>query len=780
MNFRRYSTLVVWLTFIAACVFIIGRSAFNADMSAFLPRSPTPTQKIMVEQLRDGVVSRLILIGVDGAAAPVLAQISKGMAAQLRRDGDLVAVNNGERVGLEKDFDLLWRNRYLLSDAVTPQRFTAQGLHDSLSDYLDLLGTPMSGMAQRVLPNDPSGELIHLLGQMEGQSHPAMQDDVWFSRDGMRAMLLAQTRGSGSDIDAQERAMQHIQSAFDASVQRLQATDIGKKVAGAHLQMTGPGVFSVQSRASIRDDAWRFSLIATLLVACMLLLLYRSPRVLALGLFPVVSGALAGVAAVSVGFGSVHGITLGFGVTLIGEGVDYAIYLFTQIERGSTPQSTLRRIWPTLRLGVLTSICGFSAMLFSGFTGLAQLGLFSIAGLLAAVSTTRWVLPQLLPADFSVHASTRLSGAVMTAVRYAPRARIALVVLVMAALSLLVVKRDGLWNDSLASMSPISKELQALDQQLRNDMGAPDVRYMLMLNAGNQEQVLQQGEEIAALLRKQVQEGLLEGFDTPPLPSRHAQLLRQAALPESATLHANMNQALRDLPFLSATFAAFPQEIALAKQQAPLDKAALQGSNLGLKLDSFLLQRDSGWVLMLPLRGVQDAARIEQEIRKVNVTPFILLDMKIESEQMFHAYRQEASKYALLGALAIIVLLFINLRSARRVLNVSLPLVAAVIIVAAGLMLAGHALSIFHLIGLLLVVAVGSNYALFFDHRCISAQDRERTTTSLVFANASTVLGFGLLSFSQSPVLNAIGSTVALGAVLSLIFSAILIANNDA
>ena len=97
-----------------------------------------------------------------------------------------------------------------------------------------------------------------------------------------------------------------------------------------------------------------------------------------------------------------------------------------------------------------------------------------------------------------------------------------------------------------------------------------------------------------------------------------------------------------------------------------------------------------------------------------------------------------------------------------------------------GLVLTGHTLSIFHLIGLLLVVAVGSNYALFFDHRCASAQDRERTVASLLFANASTVLGFGLLSFSQSPVLGAIGSTVAVGAVLSLVFSAILIVRDDA
>jgi predicted exporter len=100
--------------------------------------------------------------------------------------------------------------------------------------------------------------------------------------------------------------------------------------------------------------------------------------------------------------------------------------------------------------------------------------------------------------------------------------------------------------------------------------------------------------------------------------------------------------------------------------------------------------------------------------------------------------------------------------------------------VTAWLILSGHNLSIFHLIGLLLVVAVGSNYALFFDRICSSPQDRERTVTSLLFANASTMLGFGLLSFSQSPVLNAIGSTVAVGAVLSLIFSAILIVRNDA
>jgi predicted exporter len=45
---------------------------------------------------------------------------------------------------------------------------------------------------------------------------------------------------------------------------------------------------------------------------------------------------------------------------------------------------------------------------------------------------------------------------------------------------------------------------------------------------------------------------------------------------------------------------------------------------------------------------------------------------------------------------------------------------------------------------------------------------------SLLFACASTIVGFGLLSFSSVPVLSAIGSTVGLGAALALLFAAIL------
>jgi len=74
---------------------------------------------------------------------------------------------------------------------------------------------------------------------------------------------------------------------------------------------------------------------------------------------------------------------------------------------------------------------------------------------------------------------------------------------------------------------------------------------------------------------------------------------------------------------------------------------------------------------------------------------------------------------------------------------------------------------------MLLIVAVGSNYALFFDR--LGQREPEaapRTLASLLLANLTAVASFGALSLSSIPVLAAIGGTVALGAFLTLVFAA--------
>jgi predicted exporter len=126
------------------------------------------------------------------------------------------------------------------------------------------------------------------------------------------------------------------------------------------------------------------------------------------------------------------------------------------------------------------------------------------------------------------------------------------------------------------------------------------------------------------------------------------------------------------------------------------------------------------------------------------------------------------------GGGCIVLLLLASLRSVSRTTILVAPLAAAVILTMTSLTLGGHQLSIFNLFGLLLVVAVGSNYCLFFDRQKLGQGERERTLASLVLANLCTVIGFGVLSFSRIPVLHDLGMPVAIGTFLSLLFSAIL------
>jgi predicted exporter len=134
---------------------------------------------------------------------------------------------------------------------------------------------------------------------------------------------------------------------------------------------------------------------------------------------------------------------------------------------------------------------------------------------------------------------------------------------------------------------------------------------------------------------------------------------------------------------------------------------------------------------MLPLRGIRDAAAVASALRSLDSVA--LLDLKAAADALYHSYRSQALGFALVGAGAIALLLLVSLRSPRRAAEVLLPLAAALLLTCALLSLGGRQLGIFHLVGLLLVVGVGSNYTLFFERETFGRTDPQRTLASLVF-----------------------------------------------
>ena len=117
----RVTALVLWLIFVAACLAVVARSQFTADLTAFLPKTPTAEQQLLVDQIKDGVISRMILVGIEGGDAPTRASLSKALGASLRQDQQFSAVANGEPVGLEEDRKLLFTSRIVAMSFCEPR-----------------------------------------------------------------------------------------------------------------------------------------------------------------------------------------------------------------------------------------------------------------------------------------------------------------------------------------------------------------------------------------------------------------------------------------------------------------------------------------------------------------------------------------------------------------------------------------------------------------------------------------------------------------------------------
>lgn len=764
--------LLPWALALALALLLIVRTPFSADLTAFLPASPDARQQLLIEQIHSGLPSRTLLIGIDGGDALTRANASRELAKALRASGRFEQVNNGDTEGLAGFGQWLFEHRYALSPAVAPERFTADGLREAIAEALSLLGTPAGESIKPLLPRDPSGETQRIAETLIPARAPRSEQGVWVARERPRALLMATLRAAGADLDAHAAALAALRQAFEPLAAR-----------GLVLQVSGTPVFSVDSRGRIEAEVHRLAIAGTLVMGLLLVLAFASVRPLLVAALPVASGVVAGIAAVAAGYGTVHGMTLGFGSTLIGESVDYAIYYLIQARRtehGGGWRAWLRDSWPTVRLGLLTSVCGFVALLFSGFPGLAQLGVFSVAGLVAAAATTRWVLPALMPEGArGTGWRAPLARALRPLLAAAPRLR-GLVLLAGVAAAIVLVWRGDLWRADLASLSPVPRAAVELDEQLRADLTAADSGLLVVVQGPDVQTTLQRAEAVAAKLETLVDQGLVGGFDsvTRFVPSAATQQRRLAALPEAEALQAALAQATQGGPLPAAKLQPFLQDVAAARQQAPFTPQQAASSPVGPLVDALLTRRaDGSAAALLPLqpgRQPLDLAALEPQLGTLPGAQ--LLDIGHELGNLYRRYLHEAQVQALLGAAGVVALVALWLRNGRRVLAVCQPLALAVLLTMGVLAALGLKLGILHLVGLLLVVAVGSNYALFFDllqHERDRSGTDDDTLASLALANLTTVASFGLLATSSIPVLSAVGLVVAPGALLALVLSAV-------
>lgn len=731
-----------WLVAIGiAIVILLTRLQLSFDLSAFFPRHTTLAHEVLIEQVRNGPSSRLLVIGVGGEPGDVV-DAGRELRDALAAEAAFATILNGEFDEESADIPFPVSDYYLLMQDFD---FGADALAAALQNRLRDLAFGGGRELLQLVSRDPYLATVDVL---ESLSPAELSGEPWIANNG-NAVLLAETTAASIDIAAQAAAVDAIRAAFS----ELPGSD------ALELEITGVGAFSVELQETIRAEATLRSVLASLALLLVLYALFRNVRMLFVSALPLLTGFLAGLATVALLFDTVHGITLAFGFTLLGVAIDYPLHLYSH-SRNDSGRSAIERIWPTMRLGAASTVIAYLALVFSNSTGLAQLGAFTAVGVIVASLATRTWLPWLL--DNSTH--ERTCAAPTHAAELSVTSPLA--ILLIAALAAWALFDDGLWDDNLSSLSPVASERLQADQSLRSAAVTADMRYQLTLHADSLEKLLRSSEAMDAVLADAADKGFLGGWQsvTQVLPSAQTQEARRALIPKRDALAANVATAIEGTPFRADAFVAFLDAAEAARTAPALSAADIEGSALGSWLDAHLLQLDGRWVALTSLVEPEPGA-LTQHLASSGLDAD-LVDFQDASVSLMRDYRNTALRTILAAAFVIVALLWWVRGNPADTLWVALTVIASLTGTIAVVGLMHGSLTVIHMVALLLVLGLGLDYALFLS-RSESVTEVAATEKGVLACAASTTIAFAILAASSIPVLKFLGLTVAAGSLIS-------------
>lgn len=492
----------------------------------------------------------------------------------------------------------------------------------------------------------------------------------------------------------------------------------------------------------------------------LVLLAFGSLQPIWLSLLSIVSGLTVALAVNLLLFENLHFVAVMFGAGLIGVSVDYSFhYCCERFGQDASSIDRLQNVLPGATLGVITSVIGFLTLAWAPFPGLRQIALFSAVGLAVAYFTVviwfpvfdrsprRRAKPWLIWVATFPRRLWRAPG-----FRFQRRVFAGLIVGVTAI---------GGWqlsfSDDVRTFQALSPDLKAQENAIRDIAGLGTGLRFFIVTGASDEEILQR------------EEGLREQLNPLRATGAIAGLLGVSMFVPSAARQAENQSLIRH--HLGA-----PMRRRLSAEAGlPLDVDDLSAGANPLTLETFLaaaprtltdhLVPDLGpdrRASIVILRNARDDRQLEAVAESLQDVAYV--DPVSDVSTLFRHYRKTA---LLLLGLSILLMAPVLLwrYGARGSVRVLVPPVASVSIAPCVVALTGEPLTFFNIMALILVFAVGIDYALF----CREAAADRLAINALAngLAATTTVLSFGLLAFSQIPVVHSFGLTVFVGILVA-------------
>lgn len=760
------------LLILAAAVFCIycagGEGRLQTDLNALLPQEQRLNAvEIKADQTAEQQMNGQLFALVGHEDDATAFQTASELAEQWRQSGlfeqvdsemrpDLAVLRqHGARFGLafmpfEKRAQLLDR----------PEQYFRERAEDALNPFAPPSPLPLSDDWLGF------GRFLNRADETSGALQWHDGNGMMYAEDGGKTWVLLRGRfadGMMPDADAVRRL-------YDVSVQTAEHS-------GGSLLAGGGALFTAAAKARAERESTLMGAAGVLLTFAFLLRLFRSKKVSAL-LLPPAAGLLAGTAAVLAVFGEIHILTLVIGTSLIGMMVDFPLHWLTPslfVRRGTVWQarSEMAKMMPVFAVGLLITVSGYLLLWFTPLPVLRQTAVFSAAALLASFGATALWLPRLfadyrgrvsraqLPADKFLNVGKRLGKNTKRAVC------IVLAVLVAAGWW------KSSWQDDIRNWVAAEPELLRQVQEIGRIAGVPFGTQAVLLEAGNEDALILASRTVTARLQLLKERGVLDGWED--LGSRLATQEEQRAVQRHLT-----ELAARPAVWRTLREAGVPRETV---QTALREAAAWQPAGIADSLAHplaeawrplYLGETDNGKAgALIRLNGLHDAEAVQTAISGIDGVSWS--DKRARLNDLFRHTRNQAAGLKLLSFLLAALVLWKLMGRKKAAAVLAVPLAAAVCTVAC-LGWFGVPVSLFAMFGLLLVAAVGVDYAVFALSRQHGAAAR---LGGMAAAAATTCISFVLLAFSSTPAVSAFGLTVAIGAAWSLVFARLLLSDKE-
>ena len=635
--------------------------------------------------------------------------------------------------------------RFFLLDDATRQFLKAGEFERIQQRALGKLFGPLSVGAVQ-LDQDPFG-LAELW-----QSQQPLPLSVEFDRDLLRVAASEQSAYLVLVTLASDPFSPQVQAQVLSAIESIEAEWTPK---GVQFLQSGMLQHAAAGAKQAKQEISTIGLLSLVGIILMLWWVFRTWRPIVLMTLAVFVGCLMALSVSLLVFERVHLVTLTFGAGLVGVAVDYALhYLCASYAKNWR----LKRILPALLLGLFSSVMAYSAQAMAPFPGLRQMAVFSVVGLIAAWLTVVLWFP--LCREHRGQNTLNLLDTVTRLRKRFPRIetdrRWGVCLLLLSGLAVLSL----FWGESQDDIRLLQSSPPALLQQeaeVQRLLGLGSSNQFLLIHAENLQACLEKEESIRPALDAKKASGVLNGYLSlsQVLPSLSRQQQNEKWV---EALYAEQLQPMFRVLQL-------PSEMeqgalrALHDASRPFSEADWFQQPGNQDWRNFVVRHPDGSVsTLIRLTGLIDSTAKNQLVAFAQSHDGVRLVNRVEDiSNLMTSYRVQVVTWV--GVAYLVVALVLLFRFKREVWRVVLPPFLASIYTLAILAQLDQGLNLFHWLALILVLGIGLDMGIFL----MEVGDAPHTWLAVCLSAGTSLMAFGLLSSSQTPILHHFGLTVLLG-----------------